>query len=134
LVTAAGMAMPVTWLDTWKFRVQAAAWRLERTLATATAPTLQQQQSQSPVIQPEGVTMDSTTHNLGTLFEQLGLPNSPEAIDDFIGKHPLPPEIKLIDAPFWSEAQAAFLKEHFDADDEVVMVIDELNVRLRDGK
>ena len=74
--------------------------------------------------------MDTTTPTLETLFEQLGLESSPEAIDAFIVAHPLPEDVKLIDAPFWSPQQAQFLKEELRDDADWAMAVDELNQRL----
>ena len=50
--------------------------------------------------------MDAPIPTLETLFEQLGLDSSPEAIDAFIGAHTLDEDVKLIDAPFWTPQQA----------------------------
>ncbi|MFJ2479536.1 DUF2789 family protein [Pseudomonas sp. NPDC087598] len=78
--------------------------------------------------------MDLEAYNLKTLFDQLGLPSDNKAIDDFIEKHPLEPDTKLIDAPFWSPQQSQMLKEWLRADGEEAVMVDELNVRLHDGK
>ena len=75
--------------------------------------------------------METEQTNLGTLFEQLGLDGDPASIDRFISAHPLPAEVKLIDAPFWNERQASFLKEELRADGgDWAIPIDELNLRL----
>lgn len=67
------------------------------------------------------------------LFAQLGLPNSPEAIADFLGRHrPLPNDILLADAPFWDESQAAFIREKKLQDSpEWIQMIDQLSEALR---
>jgi len=75
--------------------------------------------------------MDTSTHNMANLFMQLGLDNTPEDIEHFISEHRLPDGIDLIDAPFWSQAQANFLKESLKQDADWVMTIDELNTQLR---
>jgi len=76
--------------------------------------------------------MDLTEHTLRALFEQLGLPSSIAAIDGFIAEHRgLSEDIRLADAPFWTKAQAQFLREEFEEDAEWIEVIDQLNVRLR---
>nr|BFE96308.1 hypothetical protein GCM10020185_68440 [Pseudomonas brassicacearum subsp. brassicacearum] len=49
--------------------------------------------------------MEQPSHELKTLFDQLGLPSDDKAIDDFIIAHPLAPEIKLVEADFWSDQQ-----------------------------
>ncbi|HEC54303.1 MAG TPA: DUF2789 domain-containing protein [Gammaproteobacteria bacterium] len=74
--------------------------------------------------------MDAPIPTLETLFAQLGLDSSPEAIDAFIVAHPLPEDVKLIDAPFWSAQQAQFLKEELREDADWAIAVDELNQRL----
>lgn len=75
--------------------------------------------------------MDMTTHDMATLFAQLGLDNSPSDIKDFIASHKLPAELSLSEASFWTEAQANFLKENWRQDADWCVVIDQLNVQLR---
>lgn len=74
--------------------------------------------------------MDAPIPTLETLFNQLGLESSPEAIDAFIAEHPLPEDVKLVDAPFWTKQQAGFLKEELRDDAEWAIAVDELNQRL----
>ncbi|WP_112194947.1 DUF2789 domain-containing protein [Pseudomonas sp. LG1E9] len=74
--------------------------------------------------------MDAPLPTLETLFEQLGLKSSPQAIDAFIAAHPLRDDVKLIDAPFWTPQQAQFLKEELREDAEWAICVDELNQRL----
>ncbi|OYW92089.1 MAG: hypothetical protein B7Z23_06935 [Pseudomonadales bacterium 32-61-5] len=77
--------------------------------------------------------MELPHKDLGTLFEQLGLPADPASIDEFIASHrPLPNHMKVSEAPFWSEAQGSFLKEQLLDDAEWAPVVDELNVRLHE--
>ncbi|MHB2241944.1 DUF2789 domain-containing protein [Pseudomonas monsensis] len=78
--------------------------------------------------------MELPTYDLKTLFDQLGLPSEGSAIDDFIEAHPLPADVKLIEADFWSPQQAQLLKEWLRADGEEAVMVDELNVRLHPGK
>ncbi|MBS0339230.1 MAG: DUF2789 domain-containing protein [Proteobacteria bacterium] len=76
--------------------------------------------------------MDLSEHTLRALFDQLGLPSSVAAIDAFIAQHrPLGESVALADAPFWSPAQAQFLREEFDEDADWAELVDQLNVRLR---
>jgi hypothetical protein len=71
-------------------------------------------------------------HPFHELFEQLGLPSDGDAIRRFIAKHsPLPHEVALPDAPFWTPAQAAFLREALEADSDWAEVVDALNAVLR---
>ncbi|PWE38397.1 DUF2789 domain-containing protein [Pseudomonas prosekii] len=74
--------------------------------------------------------MDSPTHDLQGLFDQLGLPSDEKSIDQFIAEHRLPDGVKLIKADFWNERQAAFLKEELRIDADWARVVDELNLRL----
>ena len=78
--------------------------------------------------------MDETPNTLQTLFEQLGLASDQASIEAFIEKHSLAEDVKLADAPFWSAAQAQFLKEKLLADDNWAIVIDELNERLHQAR
>lgn len=76
--------------------------------------------------------MDTTKPTLTTLFEQLGLPSDAASIEAFIARHsPLPAEIALQDAPFWSESQSSFLEEGLEADSDWAEVIDELDAQMR---
>lgn len=76
--------------------------------------------------------MEINLHTMSNLFAQLGLPAAPGAIDAFIAAHrPLPNDVALYRAPFWSDAQRNFLKEEIIDDADWAGVIDELNVRLR---
>lgn len=75
--------------------------------------------------------MEPTHHPFHHLFEQLGLEASDEAIKDFIATHQLPANVELIEAPFWSEAQANFLEEGLQEDSDWAEVIDQLNTSLR---
>ena len=79
--------------------------------------------------------MDTTTHHdLSELFCQLGLPDSPAEIQQFIRRHrPLSQTMNLSEAPFWNPSQVAFLREHWHADDgDWVVQIDTLNALLRE--
>lgn len=75
--------------------------------------------------------MDAHLHTLNNLFAQLGLPSDPASVEAFIADHrPLPHDMALYRAPFWSAAQRAFLKEEIIEDADWAGVIDELNGRL----
>ena len=76
--------------------------------------------------------MELPNQGLPELFEQLGLPASDEEIERFFATHSLPQEIRLVDAPFWTPAQAALLKEQFLQDAEWAPVVDELTARLHE--
>lgn len=74
--------------------------------------------------------MDTSKHSLSTLFTQLGLDNSPEQIQAFVQRHKLSADMELAEAPFWSRAQASFLREAWHADSDWSDAIDELNKLL----
>ena len=79
--------------------------------------------------------MDTTTHHdLDDLFRQLGLPDSPADIRQFIRRHrPLPQTLNLSEAPFWNASQVAFLREQWHQDDgDWCGLIDQLNALLRE--
>ena len=76
--------------------------------------------------------MDQPIHQFSELFAQLGLPADEAAIRQFIAAHsPLRSDLDLADAPFWTDSQAAFLKEEKLDDADWVEVIDPLNLALR---
>ncbi|QIC66324.1 DUF2789 family protein [Acinetobacter schindleri] len=68
--------------------------------------------------------------SLPLLFSQLGLPNSPAAIELYVRTHQLPKEISLHDAHFWNKAQRSLLISHLVQDDDWAIWVDELNQQL----
>lgn len=76
--------------------------------------------------------MESAIHRFSELFAQLGLPNDPGAIRQFLTEHtPLHSGISLPDAPFWSPAQASFLREALLQDSDWAELADQLSEALR---
>ncbi len=76
--------------------------------------------------------MEAEFHSMSALFQQLGLPATPSDIETFIGRHrPLPKDLALHQAHFWSPSQAAFLKQDLDDDAEWAELVDELDAQLR---
>ena len=76
--------------------------------------------------------MDQSIHRFSELFAQLGLPADKPAIAQFIAAHsPLRTDIDLADAPFWTPAQATFLKEEKLEDADWAELVDQLDVALR---
>ena len=72
--------------------------------------------------------MDTTPHNLSTLFDQLGLPSDAAAIKTFIHWHrPLDPKVPLQQASWWTPAQAEFLTQAIEEDSNWAGQIDELD-------
>ena len=77
--------------------------------------------------------MQLTNHSVSDLFAQLGLPNEEADIQAFVESHrPLPGDARLADAPFWTEAQARFLRQEILEDADWAEVIDQLNLMLHD--
>jgi hypothetical protein len=77
--------------------------------------------------------MDQPIHPFSELFAQLGLPADEPSIRQFIATHaPLRNDIDLADAPFWTPAQAAFLREEKLEDADWAELVDQLNLALRD--
>ena len=75
--------------------------------------------------------MDAPQHEFHELFQQLGLPASEAEICAFIADHrPLPGDVKITDAPFWTDAQRQLLKELLLQDADWAVVVDHLNVAL----
>ena len=68
------------------------------------------------------------------LFAQLGLPNTEKDIQDFICKNrPLCGDVLLVDAPFFTENQADFIREKRGEDSPTwTIIIDKLNALLRE--
>jgi len=86
-----------------------------------------------PQIFPESV-MERPVHSMSNLFAQLGQATDEISITQFINSHsPLPAEVRLHEASFWSSAQATFLKSALMDDADWAEVADELNRRLHDG-
>ena len=74
--------------------------------------------------------MQQPIHDLPSLFSQLGLDNSEEAMDTFIREHNLPDGQAIYEAAFWNEGQRSFLREAFTEDADWVPVVDELAALL----
>lgn len=68
--------------------------------------------------------------SLELLFSQLGLANSPAAIELYVRTHQLPAHTSLHEAPFWNKAQRSLLISHLVQDDDWAIWIDELNQQL----
>lgn len=75
--------------------------------------------------------MQITTIQLPDLFVQLGLPGSDLAIAQFVKAHPLPQDVILPDADFWTDAQRQFLRESWHQDSDWCIAIDKLDALLR---
>lgn len=75
--------------------------------------------------------MEMAVHRFPELFAQLGLDADLESIRSFIATHaPLPGDLRLEDAPFWTPAQARLLREALTVDADWSEVVDRLNQAL----
>lgn len=75
--------------------------------------------------------MEHPVHPFSELFAQLGLADDDASIRDFIAAHsPLPEDMRLEEAPFWTPAQAQLLREERLEDADWIVVIDQLNVAM----
>lgn len=77
--------------------------------------------------------MDTDSHTLASLFDQLGLSSEEEAINHFLVSHsPLDSTVSLTNAPFWTAGQRAFLEESLSDDSDWAELVDQLDALLRD--
>ena len=77
--------------------------------------------------------METSVHNMNALFAQLGLDDTNKNIETFINTHkPIPKDIRLFEAEFWTKSQADFLKESLEDDSDWAVVVDQLNIMLRE--
>lgn len=73
--------------------------------------------------------IESHFHRFSELFAQLGLANDDDSIQAFVlDVAPLPPNTRIEDAPCWTPAQAALLRESLRNDADWAVVVDRLNV------
>jgi hypothetical protein len=73
-----------------------------------------------------------SNYTLTSLFDQLGLDSTDQTIRDFINQNsPLPGNIELYEAGFWSTSQASFLKQSKDDDADWAELVDQLDSMLR---
>ena len=76
--------------------------------------------------------MDLSGHKFRDLFRQLGLADDTPAIESFIAAHrPLPGNVALADAPFWTPGQSQFLREEIVEDADWAELVDSLDTSLR---
>lgn len=76
--------------------------------------------------------MNQAIHRFHELFAQLGLPDDAASIKRFIADHtPLAADLNLHAAPFWTSAQAAFLREACLQDADWAELADQLSLALR---
>lgn len=75
--------------------------------------------------------MERSVHDMSNLFAQLGQPSDETAISSFIEAHrPLPGDMLLHEASFWTYSQASFLREAITDDADWAEIADNLNAEL----
>ncbi|MDP2128886.1 MAG: DUF2789 domain-containing protein [Pseudohongiella sp.] len=67
------------------------------------------------------------------LFMQMGLESDEKSIENFIQSHQLPADVKLADAPYWTDSQRQFIIEQFKADAAWIIIVDQLNEALHEA-
>jgi hypothetical protein len=78
--------------------------------------------------------MNMPTHHFSELFAQLGLPNDDWSIAQFLSTHAAVAQgVRLPNAPFWSNSQAAFLRESWCQDSDWSGLVDQLGKALQDA-
>lgn len=76
--------------------------------------------------------MELHQHGMVELFQQLGLGSSDKEIKQFVLEHRQRRDAVLLhEASFWSDAQAAFLKQAIEEDADWAELVDQLDVMLR---
>lgn len=76
--------------------------------------------------------MDRPLHRFSDLFAQLGLPRDEQSIRGFLtANSPLDEAVPLPDAPFWTAAQATFLRDSLLEDSDWAELVDQLSEALR---
>ena len=76
--------------------------------------------------------METPIHTIASLFDQLGLESTDEAIEDFINRNgPLPSGVELYKADFWTGSQASFFKQMIDEEADWAEIVDRLDAMLR---
>lgn len=76
--------------------------------------------------------MDTLSHNLNSLFDQLGMPSTDHDIMNFIlNNKKLAPSVKIDQAEFWSPSQAEFIRQALVNDSDWFEVVGSLDTLLR---
>lgn len=75
--------------------------------------------------------MDTSTHDISTLFEQLGLDGSQSGVTDFVKVHTIPDNMTIDQASFWTDSQRSFLRDSLEVDGDWSETVDQLDAMLR---
>ncbi len=78
------------------------------------------------------MSMNTTQPRMTHLFQQLGLDASETAIAGFIKSHQLDADVYISAAPYWNDAQRAFIAEKLASDDNWATIVDQLNESLHE--
>lgn len=78
--------------------------------------------------------MDTSLHTMNNLFIQLGLSGNEADIERFIASHVINQHRPLEEAAFWTTRQADFLRSAVEEDADWVGIVNQLDVRLRQGR
>jgi len=75
--------------------------------------------------------MDTSTHSLNNLFEQLGLASSDDAMAAFTRQHRLASDVLLHRADCWTPSQAQLIRDAMREDSDWAGAVDQLNALMR---
>lgn len=76
--------------------------------------------------------MNTPIHHFSELFSQLGLLDDARSIAQFLTTHAeMAQGVRLPDAPFWTDSQAAFLRESLTQDSDWTGLVDQLGKALQ---
>ena len=74
--------------------------------------------------------MDTSTHTMETLFQQLGLSTNSTSVEAFISNNHLPQNIPLEQAACWSAGQAQFIHDALEQDSDWSELVNQLDAQL----
>ena len=74
--------------------------------------------------------MNAAIYRMESLFDQLGLVSSDDAIINFVKRHQLSADMAMEDALFWTPSQIQFINEAREQDADWVELVDELDALL----
>jgi hypothetical protein len=69
--------------------------------------------------------MRKAAYQMSSLFDQLGLESTDEAIAGFVKSHQLSEDLAMEDAPFWKLLHIQFFKQAREQDADWVELVDE---------
>ena len=75
--------------------------------------------------------MDTSTHSLNNLFEQMGLASTDDEISAYAHQHRLASDVLLHRAECWTPMQAQFIRDAMREDSDWASAVDQLNTMMR---